>query len=293
MALSDQDVRKHRNRRIVIEPFVEKHLTPAGYDLTLGYALLLSAPDGQITEVDYKTYERLKEGGTNPAPPSIEVPGKSDVLVLTKERVHLSGRVLAQVHARSGIAAKGFILNPLTVDPNFGAVHGRLTFRMFNFSDEPATLAINERIATLVLHTVESETLEAPEARSTELNTDKYHHIPHVQRYVSLYLDHYDHKPEDEGQKKFSDALRDLNKFRNKRPSVRKYIIWKESLSWKGAVPFGPLMLFDIAAVLVRIFPSLLTTLSIPIDSLQAPAYFFSVAAVNLSYVAFVKSMSK
>ncbi|MFZ3017427.1 MAG: hypothetical protein WA056_03075 [Gallionella sp.] len=293
MALSDKDVQKHRNKRIVIEPFIDKHLTPAGYDLTLGYAILLSTSDGQISQIKYREYDHQKKTGETPEAPSIFVPGKSDVLILTKERVHLSGRVLAQVHARSGIAAKGFILNPLTVDPNYGAVHGRLTLRMFNFSEEPAKLSINERIATLVLHTVETETAEPPETRNTELTINKYHHIPHVQENVNNYLDFYDNKPDDEGQKKFDAAVLQLKNFRKKSWLIREFITLRESLSGRVALAFAPIIIFDLGILILNFYPSLILIPKLPAEAIPTPTFLISVFAVNLSYFAFLRSLKK
>ena len=215
MAFSNLDVQKHRNRRLVIEPFTAGNLTPAGYDLSLGYAILLSAPDGQIVEIDYRNYAKFKSDNPKPSAPTIEVPGRSDVLVLTKERVHLSGKVLAQVHARAGIAAKGFILNPLTVDPNFGNAHGRLMLRLFNFSEATAKLAINETIATLVLHTVETETPETPLTYTQEISLSKYRHIAHVQPKVQEYLEFFGTET-DEGERQFADSVRHLGEFRRR-----------------------------------------------------------------------------
>jgi len=293
MALSNLDVRKHRNKRIVIEPFKDANLTPAGYDLSLGYAILLSSADGQLPEINYKKYEVEKQNGLNRTPPEIVVPGKSDVLVLTKERVHLSGKVLAQVHARSGIAAKGFILNPLTVDPNFGAVHGRLTLRLFNFSDEPARLAINETIATLVLHTVETETTEPPQTRTQELSLNKYRHIPHIAPRVEDYLEYYDNEPEDEGERKFRAAMDELNTFRRRPWIARKIISWRDGWSWRGLIPIAPLILFDLGTILVRSLPALMSAFGLPAETILSPTFAVSVVAVNLSYVAFLRSMAK
>jgi deoxycytidine triphosphate deaminase len=294
MALSNIDVRKHRNKRIVIEPFKEANLTPAGYDLSLGYAILLSSTTGELPEIDYRKYELEKKSGVNRSPPEITVPGKSDVLILTKERVHLSGKVLAQVHARSGIAAKGFLLNPLTVDPNFGAVHGRLTLRFYNFSDEPARLAINETIATLVLHSVETETTEPPQTRTQELSLNKYRHIPHVAPRVEDYLEFYDAKAdEDEGERKFRAAMTELELFRRRPWIARKVLAWKETWTWRGLIPVAPLILFDLGTVIVRSLPSVMSAFGLPAETILSPTFAVSVFALNLSYIAFLRSMAK
>ncbi len=295
MAFSNLDVHKHRNKRLVIEPFDEKNLTPAGYDLSLGYAILLSSPDdGQLTEIDYKSYAPSAKDGSPPKEqPWIMVPGKSDVLVLTKERVHLSGKVLAQVHARSGIAAKGFILNPLTVDPNYGNAHGRLTLRLFNFSKDAAKLSINETIATLVLHSVESETLAAPLTYTQEISVNKYKHFTHVGPKVSDYLEHFGTSTDDEGERKFEEAVKKLDDFRRRLWFVRKFISLKDTWSWKGLLPFVPLLLVDIAMLLVRVFPALLSAAGVPPDLTFSPAFAVSMVAANFSYLALVRSMAK
>ena len=292
MAFSNLDVQKHRNKRVVIEPFTEENLTPAGYDLSLGYAILLSSSDGQITEIDYKSYSKSRATVPKPAAPSIIVPGKSDVLVLTKERIHLSGKVLAQVHARSGITAKGFLLNPLTVDPNFGNAHGRLTLRFFNFSDEPAELSINETIATLVFHTVESETPASPLTYTQEISLNKYKHIPHVRPAADDYLEWFG-KETDEGERQFTEATNRLIEFRNRHWISRKLITLRDALTWKGLVPFAPIFLFDIGTVAVKSFPSIMNFFGVSAETILSPSFIVSVIAANLAYVAFVRSFAK
>jgi deoxycytidine triphosphate deaminase len=292
MAFSNLDVQKHRNKRIVIEPFTEENLTPAGYDLSLGYALLLSSEEGLISEIDYKSYMSNRGVVPKVAPPFITVPGKSDVLVITRERIHLSGKVLAQVHARSGITAKGFLLNPLTVDPNFGNGHGRLFLRFYNFTNEDAKLSINETVATLVFHSAETETDSKPLTYTQEMSLNKYRHIPHVRPAVDDYLEAFGSNT-DEGELQFQNATEKLIKFRNHAKWIRRLMLMRDELTWSGLKPFFPLALFDLGAWALKFFPSIMNWFGVSAETVHSPSFIVSVLAANLAYAAFTRTLAK
>jgi dCTP deaminase len=291
LALSDLDIRKHKNKRLVIEPFEEKNLQPTGYDLALGYAILLSpsAVDGSYRDIDFSSYSDAKR--TLAEMPKIVVPARTDVLVVSKERVHLSGKILAQVHARSSITAKGFVLNPLTVDPNFGAQHGRLMLRFFNCTDEDASLAMDERVATLVFHTVETETPEPPFSGSQEVVLTHYDHIP-IAAYVYKYLHKYGNE-DDDGEKAFKKAIKNMERFRQRWWIMRKLIQAKDNFSFRGFIPFSPLIALDLLTVVLRSVPSIASSVEVSPESLKTPAFWVSIVAANLAYAALVRSMSK
>ena len=74
---------------------------------------------------------------------------------------------------------------------------------------------------------------------------------------------------------------------------IRKFITFKDSWTWKGLIPFTPIVALDIGTILVRSFPALVSSFGLPADTILSAAFTVSVLAVNLAYVAFVRTMSK
>jgi deoxycytidine triphosphate deaminase len=281
------DIKRHRNKRLVIEPFLETNLTPLGYDLSIGYAVCLT-PDphsGSWADTDF-----LMSKSSGHEVPTVLVPPGTDVLCVTKERIHLSGKVLAQVHARSGIAAKGFFMNPVTVDPNFGEMHGRLVVRLVNVSDHEQILAIGETFATLVFHAVETETMQRPKSSDLEAIISKYTHLPAAQGQVRKYLLHYGAE-DDEGEILFRDSIRELNKFRDKPWAIRKYIQAKQSFSINAALPYFALGVLDLILTGIRFVPAAMQSMGF-VTGMSAE-YLLVLITFNLAYIALVRTMGR
>ena len=117
MALSDAEIRDALvTKCLILEPFDEKNLNPAGYDLRVGNEVILG-------------------------------PGEQR-LVATKERVKLGSDLVGMLHLRSSLAREGIIASLALVDPGF---RGQLTISLFNAGRKTASLRTNERFVQLTL----------------------------------------------------------------------------------------------------------------------------------------------
>ncbi len=131
MMLPDWKIRKD----ILIEPFSEKSLQPAGYDLRVGEEAYL---DGRLIDVG-------KDG-------NIIIPPKAHALVLTLERVKLPDDVMGDMKIRSSLAREGLLGSFAWVDPGWD---GNLTLVIFNSSSEPVELTYGERFVQIAFHHLE------------------------------------------------------------------------------------------------------------------------------------------
>ncbi len=143
--LSDADILAYRaNGELSIEPFVERNLTPNGYDVS-------------IEEIAVPTKDlRVREGVAR-------VPALTRFAVSTKETVTLGRRLAAQIWLRTTWARRGVLASFGMIDAGFS---GTLTFGAFNASDGLLELPIGERFAQLVFVTLESGASATYEKRS-------------------------------------------------------------------------------------------------------------------------------
>ncbi|NJE46990.1 dCTP deaminase [Thermococcus sp. GR7] len=125
MMLPDWKIRKE----ILIEPFNEKSLQPAGYDLRVGKEAMVN---GEFIDVE-------REG-------KVVIPPKNYALVLTLERIKLPDDVMGDMKLRSSLAREGLMGSFAWVDPGWD---GNLTLGIFNASDEPVELAYGERFVQI------------------------------------------------------------------------------------------------------------------------------------------------
>ncbi|MCD6373430.1 MAG: dCTP deaminase [Thermococcus sp.] len=132
MMLPDWKIRKE----ILIEPFNEKSLQPAGYDLRVGDEAYVQ---GRI--IDVKKESRVL------------IPPKTYALVLTLERVKLPDDVMGDMKLRSSLAREGLIGSFAWVDPGWD---GNLTLSLYNASDEPVELEHGERFVQIAFIRLES-----------------------------------------------------------------------------------------------------------------------------------------
>jgi dCTP deaminase len=117
MALSDSEIREALARRsLVIDPFDETRLNPAGYDLRLDDEVMLAPSEHR--------------------------------LVSTKERVELGRDLVGLLHIRSSLAREGILASLALVDPGF---RGQLTISLFNSGGNAAQLKAGERFVQLTL----------------------------------------------------------------------------------------------------------------------------------------------
>jgi deoxycytidine triphosphate deaminase len=214
MALSNLDILEHRNRRFVIEPFKHSSVTPIGYDLRIGYGIVLPQEKNEkIGKLDFIGMQPVRK---------LMIPKHHGALFVTLERVRLSGKLLGTIHGKSRYSAKGLITQSVTVDPNFGQAKnsGRLFLYFYNTS--PFSIEISEKdpIATLVLSSLESETADEPETKTYEdilMHYDKSYESIHQSESrvcdpIREYLKQYETTP---GETAFESGVRQMNSIRN------------------------------------------------------------------------------
>lgn len=143
--LSDADILAARAKgELAIEPFLEKSLTPNGYDVSIDEVALPS------------TNVRVRDGVAH-------VPPLTRFAVSTKETVTLGPRLAAQIWLRTTWARRGVVASFGMVDAGFS---GTLTFGALNASDAALDLPIGERFAQLVFLTLVSGASATYEKRS-------------------------------------------------------------------------------------------------------------------------------
>lgn len=143
----------HNGHHFVIHPFDEACVSPLGYDLRIGFCLLI-------------------DGGRAYEPPrgsEIVIPPGGSAFIITREHVWLSNRVVGTIHARGSLAARGLVLNSTTVDPNWD---GQMTMLIHNLSPMGLTLARGDRFATLILHDTRHPTDATPGKNPYRVATD-------------------------------------------------------------------------------------------------------------------------
>jgi len=148
MMLPDWKIRKE----ILIEPFNEESLQPAGYDLRVGDEAYLN---GRIIDV-------RKEGG-------VIIPPKAYALLLTLERVKLPDDVMGDMKLRSSLAREGLVGSLAWVDPGWD---GNLTLMVFNASEKPVGLKYGERFVQIAFIR-----LEGPSRNPYRGNYQGSHHL--------------------------------------------------------------------------------------------------------------------
>ena len=133
--LSDLDIKRFmENNELGIEPFIEKNLTPNGYDLSIDEIYIK------------KTESHIKEG-------TAVIPPLTWFAISTKEFVKMGPQITSQLWIRSSYARKGVMASFGKVDAGF---HGTLTISCFNSNDEPLEIPIGDRFCQIVFENMES-----------------------------------------------------------------------------------------------------------------------------------------
>jgi deoxycytidine triphosphate deaminase len=166
MALSNIDFIENRNRRFVIEPFRHSLLTPTGYDLRFGFGIVLPRNKTNEAGISYVPFSTNPMGNTAL---TLIVPSMYGALIVTKEKIRLSGRVLGTIHGKSRHSARGLITQSVTVDPNFGVDRnsGQLFLYFFNTAPMPISISSDDPVATLVLSSLDTATDGVPKSKTT------------------------------------------------------------------------------------------------------------------------------
>jgi dCTP deaminase len=132
--LSDVDIEEAlHNNELGIEPFIQKNLTPNGYDLSIDEVYIRS------------TDQHIKDGVA-------VVPPLTWFAISTKEFVKMGPQITSQLWIRSSYARKGIMASFGKVDAGF---HGTLTFGCFNASDKEVEIPIGDRFCQIVFEYLE------------------------------------------------------------------------------------------------------------------------------------------
>lgn len=143
--LSDNDILNFiKNNELGIEPFVEKNLTPNGYDLSIEEVFIK------------KTNEHIKDGVA-------VIPPQTWFAISTKEYVKMGPQITSQLWIRSSYARKGILASFGKVDAGF---HGTLTISCFNSNDETIEIPIGDRFCQIVFENMLSVPSELYEKKS-------------------------------------------------------------------------------------------------------------------------------
>ncbi len=127
--LSDADILRARAEgELTLEPFVEAHLTPNGYDVSIEE---VAVPSKDL---------RVREGVAR-------VPPLTRFAVSTRETVTLGRNIAGQIWLRTTWARRGVLASFGMIDAGFS---GTLTFGALNASDAVLKLPVGERFAQIV-----------------------------------------------------------------------------------------------------------------------------------------------
>jgi dCTP deaminase len=150
--LSDIDIKRCiQKNELGIEPFVEKNLTPNGYDLSIDEIFIR------------KTDEHIKEG-------MAKIPAQTWFAISTKEFVKMGSKITSQLWIRSSYARKGVMASFGKVDAGF---HGTLTISCFNSNDEPLEILIGDRFCQIVFENMQSAPSELYDKKSGNYQNQK------------------------------------------------------------------------------------------------------------------------
>jgi len=159
--ITDVSFNQLEGEDIVIHPVSRDSVTPAGYDLRAGLV-------GVLSEGAVETKENSEGMLVHIIPPH------TSAYIRTKEYVWLSSRVIATIHARGSLAAKGLFLNSTTVDPNW---RGQMTCLLHNINDYEVEIASGMSFATMVMSLVDQPTQRGPDTnpqRVTQMYLERY-----------------------------------------------------------------------------------------------------------------------
>ena len=150
--LSDLDIKKCiKKNELGIKPFIEKNLTPNGYDLSIEEVYIR------------KTDEHIKQGNAI-------IPPQTWFAISTHEFVKMGPKITSQLWIRSSYARKGVIASFGKVDAGF---HGTLTISCFNSNDEHLEIPIGDRFCQIVFENMQSIPSELYDKKSGNYQNQK------------------------------------------------------------------------------------------------------------------------
>jgi dCTP deaminase len=143
--LSDKDILESiKLKELSIEPFLQHHLTPNGYDLS-------------VEEVYIKKNQQYFREG------KAIIPGLTWFVISTREFIKMGPSIASQLWIRSSYARKGIMASFGKVDAGF---HGTLTISCFNANDDEIEIPIGDRFCQIVFEFLSNIPCELYENRS-------------------------------------------------------------------------------------------------------------------------------
>ena len=218
----------------------------------------------------------------------IKIPGETRIVVVTKERVYLSSRVMATVHGKAGVTSKGLFINPVTVDPHW---NGKLVLTMYNTNKSEVTLRIKGGIATLVLHSVETETDTHWQRKSDTkglLADGSERYTNEVTLKILKYLNHFESTPGEEKYIKARDITKKFRKQWHIKRKIQYFVEQKHGYRFLKYGLSGLLILFT--SIFLFIIYSQLSS-----GVLESEILTFSglIVAVNTLFIAYIKILNE
>ena len=135
VVLSDIDIQRYiKKGKLSIEPFIEKNLTPNGYDLSISEIIIK------------KNNEYYNEG-------LVLIPPLTWFVISTKEFIKMGSNISSQLWIRSSYARKGIFASFGKVDAGF---HGTLTISCFNSNGIEIEIPIGDRFCQIVFEELSS-----------------------------------------------------------------------------------------------------------------------------------------
>lgn len=130
MVMSDREIKTALAKDLAIEPFDEKSLQPASYDLKAGKEAF---EGGKMIDLSNRRFVRIERG---------------DFAVLTTvEKIHCGLSITGKFGLRSYLARKGLVLlSGIQIDPGYS---GTLTAFVFNLGPEDVIIQYHEAFATV------------------------------------------------------------------------------------------------------------------------------------------------
>lgn len=167
-AYSEKDIKLRNGIDFIISPFRGDRVTPLGYDFSVEHALVLSGGRGRGGGRG-QVYSCVSNDSF------LEIAPHSFSLLVSRERVWLSKRIMGVLHSRGSLSAKGLVLNSTTVSPQWS---GKMIFGLYNASPFPVKIRLNDPILTMLFFRVNSEPHD--QINTSPFSVLKDHYSSHV-----------------------------------------------------------------------------------------------------------------
>lgn len=153
MILRDTEIRKEVLIHTMIEPYNEKSVQPASYDIhldsTIKVPIYTTKPVGAKTKLEYKEYSKE----------NFILPAGGFVLASAKEMFNIPNNITGKVEGISSVGRLGLIIHTAGVlDAGY---NGSLTLELFNASGNDIDLTDFDRIGQILFYKM-SDDAEKP-----------------------------------------------------------------------------------------------------------------------------------